>query len=130
MKGLADAPPQNKRPTPTLPQGPPPLKKARGGPPSLSAANPMKPSPLVTSHLANRLTQPRSQPAVNPARPKSDIVDPSELESHDSWHNESQDHDASVDSEEFKVYPDTDVPGDDDQFSHEQVVICDVTGSC
>ncbi len=83
----------------------------------------MKPSPLVTSHLANRLTQPRSQPAVNPARPKSDIVDPSELESHDSWHNESQDHDASVDSEEFKVYPDTDVPGDDDQFSHEQVVI-------
>lgn len=126
VKGLADAPAQNKRPPPTLPHvaAPPPLKKARPTPSMTSAAhNSLKPSPLVTSHLANRLTQPlRPQPQQQqPLHPKDEAVEPPELESHDSWSGEpaeSQDPDASVDSE---VYPDHDVQGDDDQFSHDQV---------
>lgn len=120
VKGLSDAPVQSKRP-PALQQqqhGPPPLKKARGGTPTL----PVKPSPLATSHLANRLTQPRSQP-VQAVQAKPD-VEPTESESQDSWSVHHDDLDASGDGEEMKVYPDTELQTDDDQIAQDQVSDC------
>ena len=117
VKGLSDAPVQSSRP-PAPQQGPPPLKKARIGTPAL----PTKPAPLTTSHLANRLTQPRSQPAPVVPRAKPDPV-LSESESRDSWsaQHEANDPDVSGDGEELKVYPDTELHTDDDQFAQEQV---------
>jgi len=77
----------------------------------------------TTSHLANRLTQPRSQP-IPVVRPMSE-PEPVESESRDSWSGKRETHDSEVsgDGEELKVYPDPELQTEDDQFAHEEVKI-------
>jgi hypothetical protein len=122
VKGLSDGPAQNNQPPPpALATRPPPLKKARPSP--CSPTLPPKPAPLVTSHLANRLTQPRPQPA--PAVLAKPEPDATESESRESWpgHSEALSAENSADGEEMKVYPDTELQTDDDQFGNESVKI-------
>jgi hypothetical protein len=133
VKGLADAPPgtggNKKRPSPPpggmLPtlQQPPPLKKAKTN--TLKKESHVRQPALATSHLAQRLTQPKRPPFMpqlptEPEPPENIRIKEDQI---DLWGAPVVgDQDNSGDGTDYGAYTETELQTDEDSYQHDQVL--------